>query len=182
VNPARRSILRFGLAFLLLFPLCLWLYAGVAAHYRAGVLRAVNLVLERREPPVRIAEGDDGVWRTSTRPWGELPVELPLYQVEPGSLHLLFVNLALLPALLLATPVSLGRRLRLLALGLGLAYVCHVATVLGLASVPEGGDSRLGRALLRRLLETGGQSAGFLQWGILTWRIWLDRMQGGGPA
>ena len=178
MHPVRRSILRFGLGFALLFPLCLWLYAEAAPLYRSGVLRVVNLFLEQREPPARIAEGEDGAWRATTRPWDELPVELPLFQVEPGSLHLLFVNLALLPALLLATPVPVGRRLRLLVLGLGLAYVCHVATVLGLVSVPEGGASGPWRALLRRLLETGGASAGFLQWGVLTWRIWLDRMQG----
>lgn len=179
MNPARRSILHFGLVFLILFPICLWLYAEVAPLYRGGVLRVVNHFTEQREPPVHIKEDADGVWHTTTRPWGGLlPVDLPLFQVEPGTLHLLFLNLALVPALLLATPVSLGRRLSLLALGLPLVYVCHVATVLGLVWLPECAASNAACALLDRLLRTGGQSAGFLQWGILTWKIWMDRLRG----
>jgi hypothetical protein len=91
-------------------------------------------------------------------------------------LDAVYLSLALLPALLLATPMRLGARLRLLGLGLLLLLACHVLTTLGLASSLRCvalRDQGLSCRFVAQNVKIGGQVSAALLWALLTWRYWL---------
>jgi len=174
VKPDRRKLLRFSVQFLPLFTLLLWLYWLVLPQYEPAVLRVANLVGGLLSPATRVeaVAGDewncivaepDGGERVLKRWYGFLR-------------HLLFLDLALVPALLLPTPAPLRVRLRITGLGIVLVFVGHVAAVLGLMRgmwcLVESPNSFVCNWILR-IAYTSGQLFGAVIWGLLAWRHWF---------
>ena len=96
----------------------------------------------------------------------------PYYGMASRQRIPLYLNLALVPALLLATPLPLRRRLRLLAYAVPLIFVCHVAVEIGLVRVHYCLDVRPAHFLcawIREHLLIAGQLLAVLQWAALTW-------------
>ncbi len=177
MSPDRRRILRFALHFALAFPVCLALYPLVLPAYQSLVIGGANLLLPAFAPLLQVELLPDGGWHVWRSPGGGAAGSRDfLYGMRPGALALIYLNLALVPALLAATPVAPARRLRLVALGLALLVAFHVLAVTGLvrtwwclAQAPE----HLGCRSLRGSLKVSGQLFGVVQWALLTWSVWL---------
>jgi len=174
MKPELRRALVFGLQFLILFPICLWLYSFVLPSYQELVVGAANLLLRAFWPVLSVQVLADGGWHTFLlAPGAEATF---VYGMRPGALALIYVNLALVPALLGATPVPLAQRLRLLVFGLLLLVVFHVLAVTGLVRtwwcLHQTPDDFLCQGL-RGALKTSGQLFGVVQWALLTWSVWL---------
>ncbi|MBW2396465.1 MAG: tetratricopeptide repeat protein [Deltaproteobacteria bacterium] len=173
-----RRILRFALVFLPAFVVCLWLYPRVQPVYQKAVVAVVDVGLHRLEPPMRIEIIEHGGWATYTL---HSDGTESFYWSRPGeNLTLFFVGLAFLPALLIATPVSLRRRAGLLGVGLLLLYALQVVAGLGLvlsirclAEDPGSMVCQWGKTVGN----TFGQVAAFVIWGLLTWHVWLPRAE-----
>lgn len=174
-----RSALRFGLVCLLLLPASLWLHAALAADYQAWVVGAANGVLEHLAPLLQIEVDADGGWRIFRQHAHGLRTFH--YGMRAEALQLLFVNLALLPPLLLATPGGLATRTRRLAVGLVLLFGLHVLAVTGLAHTwrcAAVGPAYGACALTRAGLKVSGQLFAVVLWVLLTWDAWLPALRG----
>jgi len=166
----------FGAAFLPLFAVFLWLYPRILPGYQQVVVATANPVLGALAPPFEIAVDVEGGWIASLRMPGG--AKQPFYGAAASDRHLLYLNLALLPALLLATPVSLRHRLRLLVLGGLLMFLLHVAAEIGLVRAYVCLDLDPGAffcAWLREHLQIAGQLFAVLLWAGLTFSYWLPR-------
>lgn len=105
------------------------------------------------------------------RDWLSLPG--PTY--DTPDLESLFLSLALLPALLLATPVAWLRRLAILVAGMIALWIVHVASVFVLAGsrpCPYPNWDRLCFWLYGNVA-LGGQLFAVAIWAALTWSYWL---------
>ncbi len=121
MTPNIRKILIFGLEFLPLFLAFLWLYLLILPYYQPVVIGTANAVTERMSPPTRIES------------FGKVKMKSFVFTPQDGNRfmrswdkttgHLVFLSLALTPALLLATPTTIRTRFRLLGLGLPLVFV-----------------------------------------------------------
>ena len=176
----RRKILLFAVQFIPLFVVCLWLYPRVLPLYQAMVIPMVNVGLERFEPPMRMEVMKDGGWRAFER--AEDGTET-FYWSRPGKyLHLTYLGLALLPALLLATPVALWRRLRLFGLGMLLLLLLYVPAALGLVWSVRCLYQTPGNTVcmtIKTVVNVYGQLMSLVLWGLLTWDVWLHRVEPG---
>lgn len=97
----------------------------------------------------------------------------------------MFLNLALLPALLLATPVGWCRRLRLAGIGLAGLVAVHAFTLVALIRVYLCLQSSPGNFLCLAMLRgsyASGQIFAAVLWAALTWRFWLPPAAGLGAA
>jgi hypothetical protein len=170
----RRKALLFGLAFLPLFALCLWLYPYLVPAYKSAIVPVVNVGLGFFEPPLRMEVTEDGGWQTYQL---EADGSETKYWYRPGKyLNLMFLGLALAPALLLATPVDPLRRLRLFALGMLLLFLLYLPATFGLvwsvrclAAAP---DATL-CMWTKTVANIFGQLVSVALWGLLTWDVWL---------
>lgn len=130
-KPQGKAILLLCLKFAILAPICLvvWLYvlpvyAGVLAHFTAAVLKWIF-----RKPITGIAVVNlkpDAVLNTG------IAIKFTLGYLERTmpSLGSLTTNVAPFVALVLATPgLALLRRLRILALGVGIIVLGHAAMI-----------------------------------------------------
>lgn len=118
-----RSVLFLVLGFAVLAPVCLYIwmnllipyYAGFVGHVSAGILRVLGVAVDS----VRVESG--GVWNSHTK----------LYLSENDfAFALLTLNIAPYVALILASPgLGLARRAIVLAIGVLILSVCHVAFV-----------------------------------------------------
>jgi hypothetical protein len=173
VKPNPRKLLRFGAQFLPLFALFLWLYWLILPSYEPAVLNAANAIGSTLSPASRMDATADEWSCTITQPSGE---ERQLKRWYGFLRHLLFLDLALVPALLLPTPVALRVRLRLAGLGIVLVYVGHVIAVLalmrGMWCLVESPGNFVCNWILR-IAYTSGQLFGAAIWGALAWRYWF---------
>ncbi len=121
-----RRVVVFGLQVLLLFALFLALYMKALPVYERLVVAAVNAGYRAMSMPleVRTAPRGDDLSAFVLVP-GVEPQRLVTHHTPEG----IFLSLIVLPSLLLATPVGIGKRLRLFLLGSALLYVVHVASV-----------------------------------------------------
>lgn len=182
MNPDLRRVGLFALHFAILFPLFLWLYGRALPSYQELVVGLANPVLGSLSPGMHLALEPDGGWKASLlSPTGEAT---PLYGMHPDALDVLYLNLALVPALLLATPLPPAARLRLLAVGLLLLVGFHVLTVTGLVRTwwclhldPQ----RFLCQWIRGGLKVSGQLFGILEWALLTWGTWLPAAPSAAP-
>lgn len=171
-----RRALVFTAQFLPLFLLCLWVYWKALPAYQPVVFGAANAITRSLPSPSAIEIQPEGGWwaygvtadgsKSSIDSW-------PAYMA-----HLLFLSLALLPALILATPAPLPARLRLLLIGLLLLFAVHVLSVIGLVRQTQCLVVRPGSfhcLWILRLVYGSGQISGALLWGLLTWRYWFPR-------
>ena len=95
-----------------------------------------------------------------------------------GTPHLILLSLALLPALLLATPAPVGTRFRLLGLALMLMVVIHVLSIIGVMRGVQCLRESPGTfhcLWMLRLVYSSGQLFAAVLWVVLTWRYWIVR-------
>jgi len=170
MRPARRDAIRFVLLALPLLAVCLGLYAALIQPYESAVVRVANLGLARLSRPFLLevdpggalamyALTSDGARRLSTpRPHG------------------VFLSLALVPTLLLATPAPLRDRLRWLLVSAPLVFASHVVAVLVLYRahlVLRDDPGSLPYEVLFGLAVRSGQLVTLALWALFTWRFWL---------
>ena len=181
MTPNLRKILVFGLEFAPLFLACMWLYLLVLPYYQPVAMGAANVVTERMSPPTHL-KGD-----------GKGRMESFVYTPEEGTRfmkawdhttgHLVFLSLALVPALLLATPAPIRTRFRLLGVGLPLVLVGHVLALIAMTR----GIYALRQApgtfhwlWILRIAYTSGQVVAATVAVLLTWRYWVPRSSADG--
>ncbi len=128
-NPSRLTVRRavvFGLQVLLFFALFLALYMKALPSYERLVVTAVNAGYGTMAVPleIRTAPRGDDLSAYVLAP-GLEPQWLVTHHTPEG----VFLSLILLPSLLMATPVGIRERLKLLLLGSALLYVVHVVSV-----------------------------------------------------
>lgn len=169
-----RKLLAFSAQFLVLFLLFLWLYSLILPFYNHLVLGLANSVLGSLTPPMRVEASSDNSWQVYL-----LPIDRQIFRQRAASLNLMYLNLALLPALLLATPTTVLRRFQLVGLGLSLLIVVHVISVIVLvrATVCTAFyDPRdLNCIALIWVFGAGGQLFGVALWALLSWRLWFPK-------
>ena len=172
----RRSVGRFAVHFLLLFPVFAFVYYHALLPYQQLVVGLANPLLAWLSPGIAIELDLKGGWHTFLL--GTDGSRAPFYSMRPAALNLIYLNLALLPPLLLATPVPLRTRLRLLAWGVLLLVACHVLAVVGLVRtyhcLQVDPESFL-CGWIRGTLKVSGQLFAVMQWALVTWRHWLPQ-------
>ena len=141
-----------------------------------GVRPAVNVGLGWLDPPMRMEVMEDGGWRAFQILEGG---EERFYWSRPGHyLDLTFLGLALLPALLLATPVSPLHRLRIFGIGMVLLLVAYVPAGFGLVWAVKCLHETPGNNVchsVKTVVNVYGQLMSMVLWGLLTWDVWLPR-------
>jgi hypothetical protein len=171
----RRKVLRFGLWFVPLFLVFLLLYQWIMPIYQEGVLAVVNPYLGSLSPALRLDADSRGDLSAYTPLPGGKRKDFFYEKYRPWPIYL---NLVLLPALVLATPVRLEKRIRLLAIGMvllffwnALSMICLFRTQLCLMQNPESFVC----SWLKGLAMTSGQIGSVLGWAALTWGYWFPR-------
>ncbi len=174
-SPMRRRVALFALQLVPSFLVCLALYGWILPIYERLVLPAVNLVLTAVSMPllIRRAEVGDDLSAFVLDSTAE-----PSWLVTMHTPEGIFLSLILAPALLLATPAPLRRRLGMLVLGLTLLYVLHVASVatmftqLYLYSRHELGPMS---SWFYALTRNSGQIGAVVIWALLTGSFWFPK-------
>jgi hypothetical protein len=155
----------------------LWLYQWIMPVYQQGVLAVVNPCLESLSPPLHIDADSKGDLSAYTPLPGGQRRDFFYEKYRPWPIYL---NLVLLPALILATPVELGQKARLLAIGLVLLFFWNVLSMIGLfrtqICLMQSPESFVCR-WLKGLIMTSGQIGSFLGWAVLTWSYWLCKKE-----
>ncbi len=171
---ARSRVARFLLQFAPLFVVSLGLYWLVMPYYEQAVHLIANAINRQFEPPLWIEATEWGYWKCMV---GNADgTETLVRRWFPFLRDLVFLDLALVPALLLATPTTLRVRLRIAGLGIVLAYVGHVLVMLGLTrgtwclAMTPGSFFCM---WLMRVMYTSGQTFGAAIWALLAWRYWF---------
>jgi hypothetical protein len=171
----RTKLLRFVAWFVPLFVVLLALYPFIVPFYEPLVLGAANTVMARMDPPTEMGISRWGAWqgfnvergyRRAFVTWGR------------GASYLHFLSLALLPALLLATPAPWRVRFTLLVLAIPLLFAAHTLAVIGLTRThycfvvePKNVSCRI----VYRIVSSSGQLFGATLWAVLTFRYWFAR-------
>lgn len=169
-----RKALTFGAQFLPLFVLFIWVFLKVLPSYQSLVLGTANVVTERLSPATRMEIREGGGWQLNeVAPHG---AERKLKRWSTDVAPLIFLSLAMLPALILATPATMLQRLRTLAIGIPLLYLIHVLSVIGVMRGVLCQDVTPGKfhcLWILRVSHASGQLAGAALWALLTWQYWL---------
>lgn len=170
----RPKVFRSAALFVPLLLLFSALYLWVKPQYEPAVQRTANAITRRLSPPSWIDSAANGQWLCHvSRPGAPNRI---VYRWNVSLPHLVFLSLALVPALTLATPTTLRNRLRLTGLGLMLVFATHVAVMVGLmrAALWLIASPRSFLCLwLLRMLYVSGQLCGAAIWVLLTWRYWF---------
>jgi hypothetical protein len=172
MRAARRDAIRFAILAVPLLAACLVLYAALLHPYESAVVRVANLWLESLARPFLLEVDTEGA--------------LALYAVVSDGArkfavprpHGVFLSLALLPALVLATPAPWRDRLRWILIALPVLFASHVVALLVLYRahlVLREGPS-MPNTVLFGLAARSGQLVAVALWALLTWRFWF-----GGP-
>ena len=172
-----RTALLFGAQFVPIFLVLLWLYPRVLPHYQVLPVGVANFVMQGLSTPTRIEVTEAGGWQ-SYFPNGQ-GGEQNFWSFEEFVIHLVYLNLALLPALVLATPVPWRERLRMLGLALLGLVLVHALTLVILVRAYLGLYLDPGNFFdlwLLRVAYTSGQIFAAVLWALLTWRFWLSHL------
>ena len=165
-----RRVCVFGLSAVAFLPLSAFCYALLLPYYEQLLTALANVIFESASSPLSITIGTDGhlvVSRVSETGAGVQ---------ESYDPNVLFLNLAILPALLLASPGKLVHRMRavvlsvpaLLALNL-LLFLVLLRTRLCLSADPDGSLCVWAWGLLM----TSGQVTAVLAWALLSRHAFL---------
>lgn len=163
----------FFAAFLLIYPILLPIYNGLA-------LSLANIALTRSSTPLYIQAANDHSWVVY-----RLPERRPLFTLEGSHLSLIYLNLALLPALILATPVPFQQRLKLLGWGMLVLLGVHALSAITIthAEICVYHDpDNVGCNVVEGIFGTGGQLFAVALWGLLTWRYWFPKPAAHAPT
>lgn len=165
----------FGLTFLPLLLVSLFVYPRVLPAYQGVVLGSANHLLAMLSPVAVIRTEPDGCWAiNASHP--EIGQTWSIQMDSPKLNLLVFLSLAVLPALLAATPVRTVKRLRLVGYGLVLLFILHVLSVSGSAYAMGCFCSDPNRPLCRNMLgvlTSGGLGFAVAIWGTLAWDSWF---------
>lgn len=170
MNPPTRRVASFGVQFLGFLLLSILVYPWVAPLYQRAVAGLAAPFLGSR---TRIELTDGGLRYLDRTPLG---AERETVRFDRQGLRLNTLNLVLLPSLLLATPVSWRRRLRLLGIGLALLFAVQWLSALLWAPTSRclsRDPNDLLCSWLFYSMITGGQAYSIVIWGLLAWRHWL---------
>ena len=176
MNELGRKLLFFGLQFIPLFVVFVFIYLAVFPFYAPIAVETANAVTQRLSPPTHLKISGNGDWqafifnpRVGIKPmrgWGS------------ATSHLILLSLALLPALLLASPGPILTRFKLLGIALPLMFLAHVFSIVGLTRGVQCLSESPGTFLclwMLRLVYSSGQFLAAVLWVLLTWRQWLSR-------
>jgi hypothetical protein len=181
MKPKLRRLLSFTLWLVPLLVVFFALYVGVLHRvYPPTVHAAANLVTERLSPPSLMVLGPSGWSAYSIKPDGARR-----WLKSWEDLDWIYINLVLLPALLLATPTTWPTRLRLLGMGIVLLFLVHVLSVIGLSRGYVCSDRTRGGFVcmcVLRIAYTSGQYSTMVLWIPLTWRHWFRKPERPAPA
>jgi len=176
--PTPRKVLRFALLFIPLFAVCVVVYLLVVSQYQRTVFATANVVMAQMDPPTMLHADFRHDWRSY-----RYPPEGGRVKVRPWSkslTHLVFLNLAVLPALLLATPIPWADRLRLVLIGFALMFLGHVLVSVLLVRASYCLQQAPGTFLCLfalRVSYTSGQVFAAVIWALLTWKYWFHSPQ-----
>jgi hypothetical protein len=172
---ARRRAAAFALWVLPLLAACTAAYLVVLPGWQSAVVRSTDMVLHHLSPPMRLTVNEAGYWNAfRLDPGGG---ETFFWGRPPENLHLFFIGLAILPALVLATPVRLLDRARLALIGLALLFVCQVLAAVALTHAQY--HLRMLDAesvfwdYVKTIANAFGQLISIVLWVVLTWHAWL---------
>lgn len=172
----RRRVLIFLAWLIPLFAVFMLAYRPIAPFYQHAVLAGANAVAERLPPPLRIEVLPEGGWQYfEVRGAGWMRPQIRWDAMTP---HYFLLGLAILPALLLATPAPWRMRLKLLGIGLILLYVAQVIAVVGLIRATHCLRIAPGTRhclLTLRVVYTSGQISAAAIWALLSWRYWFPK-------
>lgn len=173
LNP--RKVLHFALLFIPLFAGFLVIYPQVMKFYHPATLGVANAIMARMDPPTSIEIGKYGGWRAFDETGG---YKRSISRWRSWQKHLHYLSLALLPALILATPAPWPTRFKLLAIAIPLLFVVHSLTMVGVVRAQycymiDRRDMLCNWVL--RAVNTSGQLFGAALWVLLTWRYWFQR-------
>lgn len=178
MTAERRRILRFALAFLPAFVAAACLYPLILPAYQRGVFAAVNTLLSSLNPVSEIRAVPAGQWQVLVH--RAEAARVATYTLKSDNLALLsFFQLAMLSALLLATPVRVRERLRLWVSGIGLMFGLHVLCVAGCVYGMALVDNPKGLIFKSLPIILGPFASGLAvaAWGLLTWKYWLTPLE-----
>jgi len=152
--------------FLLIYPL-------VMKVYQPATLAVANVVMAKMDPPTSIGIGRDGGWRAFDESGGYRRV---VSRWRSWQKHLHYLSIALLPALILATPAPWPTRLKLLAIAIPLLFLVHSLTIVGVVRAQY--CYMIDRKdfwciWVLRAVNTSGQLFAAALWALLTWRYWV---------
>jgi hypothetical protein len=169
MRVARRDALRFAILAVPLLAVSLALYAAGIHGYESIVVRAANLWLASLSRPFLLEVDDAGA--------------LSLYAIVPEGArsfglprpHGIYLSLALVPALLLATPAPWRSRMRWLLIALPIVFLSHVLALLLLyhAHLALRGGAGMPYTVLFGLASRSGQLVAVALWALSTWRFWF---------
>ena len=126
-----RSAVRFSLALVALLAASIAAYGLWHGVYDRAVIAAADHILHRGSPPFALVAPPDGGWIAQLVLAPDRSE--PMYGIDAAKLHLMHVNVAVLPALLLAGPWGTWRRrTTLAAAGTVALFLVHVAITVGL--------------------------------------------------
>jgi len=178
VRPARSDAAAFALVAAPLLAVFLGLYLAAIRPYESAVVRAANVGLAAASASLRLEVDPTG--RVTTTRVGPDGARRPLSATP--RVHAVFLSLALLPVLLLATPAPWPTRARWVVLAVPLLFGLHVLALLAmfrahLVLVEQPTD--LPARVAYGLAVTSGQLGAVALWALLTWRFWLGRLSSG---
>lgn len=170
----QRRVLVFALGFFPPFVVAACMYQSILPTYQGMVLAVVNAFLGLLSPTAEVHAVLTGRWQILVhRAHVEAAATYTLGSANIGLLT--FFQLVVVSALLLATPVRLTERLRLLVCGIGLMFCLHVLCVAGCAygmAVVGKPASPVFRSL-PIILGPFASGLAVVAWSLLTWRYWL---------
>ncbi len=179
MKPGLVRVLKFAASFVPLFAFSIVVYIQVLPSYERLVLATANRVLALFTPPTSLERPPDSGWVAYVAAAAATPNSPRRLTAWPEfTRHLVFLSLALLPALLLATPAPWRTRPLLVAFGLVLLWIVHAMTLVVLVRGKLcllGNPGSFACLWMLRLALASGQISAAVLWGLLTWRWWIPR-------
>jgi hypothetical protein len=168
-----RKIAVFSAQFVVLFAGFLLIYPALLPAYNSIALALANAVLSQLPLPMYVRAAPDNSWQIY-----RLPSQKLYFTLEADYLNLVYLNLALLPALLLATPIPYRQRLKLWGWGMLILVGVHALSVVAIVRSEvcvHYDPDNLGCNVVEGLFGIGGQLFAVAIWGLLTWRYWFPQ-------
>ena len=170
----RREILVFCLTFLPVFALLAVAYEQIGGVHHKAIVAMVNPVVGSLDPPLSVSVQPGGSWAIT-----DLELGHQVFEVDSSGVKILLWNSVLLAALLLATPVGVGRRLVILMQGLLLFLPLQVVQVVVWLRIrwPRGSSGYLVE-LVDSVCNAGGWILAPAIWVALAARWWAQPTAG----
>lgn len=183
MKPGLGRVGRAGIEFVAILVPMLCLYIVGWRSYEPVVFGTANAITAQLSPPTRMDSGSADNWRCFAQKWPHRP-EKQIWFWAPIQRHVIFIDLPIVVALLLATPATWRVRLRLAGLGVVLAFAGHVVAVVAsmraILCVTSDPQSFVCVWALK-VINVSGQLLGAAIWVLLAWRYWFPGRQQSAP-